>query len=82
MSFQWIDCIQADHNPKPRWLVVSSHNDHYHLWRDSHWENHMQWVEIKAMKERLSKLDEEMTKLKVKEEDIGSGVVLPGDHGN
>ena len=32
----------------------------------------MQWVEIKAMKERLSKLDEEMVRLKVKEEDIGT----------
>ena len=32
----------------------------------------MQWVEIKAMKERLSKLDKEMARLEVKEEDIGS----------
>ena len=32
----------------------------------------MQWEEIKAMKERLNKLDEEMARLKVKEEDIGS----------
>ena len=31
----------------------------------------MQWVEIKAIKERMSKLDEEMVRLKVKEEDIG-----------
>ena len=32
----------------------------------------MQWVEIKAVKEQLSKLDEEMARLKVKEEDIGT----------
>ena len=31
----------------------------------------MQWVEIKAIKEQMSKLDEEMVRLKVKEEDIG-----------
>ena len=30
----------------------------------------MQWVEIKVMKERLNKLDEEMARLKVKEADI------------
>ena len=38
---------------------------------DTHRENHMQWVEIKAMKEQLGKLDEEMSRLRVKEEDIG-----------
>ena len=32
----------------------------------------MQWVEIKAMKERLGRLDEEMARLRVKEEDIGA----------
>ena len=32
----------------------------------------MQWVEIKVMKEQLSKLDEEMARLKIKEEDIGA----------
>ena len=32
----------------------------------------MQWLEIKAMKECLSKLDEEMARLRVKEEDIGA----------
>ena len=32
----------------------------------------MQWVEIKAMKEQLNKLDEEMVRLRVKEEDIGA----------
>ena len=60
-----------DHDPKLQWLVMSSHNDYYHLWCDSHRENHMQLVEIKATKERLNKLDEEMARLRVKEEDIG-----------
>ena len=32
----------------------------------------MQWVEIKVTKERLNKLDKEMARLKVKEEDIGT----------
>ena len=29
---QWIESINRNVDPKPRWLVVSSHNDHYHLW--------------------------------------------------
>ena len=29
---QWIESINMNVDPKPRWLVVSSHNDHYHLW--------------------------------------------------
>ena len=36
----------------------------------------MQWVEIKAMKEQLNKLNEEMARLKVKEEDIGSQMAV------
>ena len=32
----------------------------------------MQWVEIKVMKEQLSKLDEEMARLRAKEEDISA----------
>ena len=29
---QWIDSINSNIDPKPRWLVVSSYNDYYHLW--------------------------------------------------
>ena len=52
--------VNQDHDPKPRWLVVSSHHDHYQLWRDTHRENHMQWEELKGLKERLVRVDEQM----------------------
>ena len=37
---QWIDSINQNIDPKPQWLVVSSHNDHYHLWHDADCQGH------------------------------------------
>ena len=51
--------------------MVSSHSDHYQLWRDAHRKNHMQWVELKGVKERLTCLDEQTAALHLREEEIG-----------
>ena len=51
---QWIESINRNVDPKPRWLVVSSHNDHCHLWRDAHRENLLQWKEITPLKGSVS----------------------------
>ena len=51
--------------------MVSSHNDHYQLWRDAHRENHMQWVELKGVKEKLVRLDEQIAAIHLKEEELG-----------
>ena len=48
--------------------MVSSHTDHYQLWHDAHRENHMQWVELKGLKERLGRLDEQIAAIHLKEE--------------
>ena len=52
--------------------MVSSHTDHYQLWHDAHRENHMQWVELKGIKDRLVWMDEQMAALHLKEEEIGA----------
>ena len=60
--------IYHNDNPKPCWLVVSSRGDYYQLWRDVHHKHHMQWVEIKGVKEWLNQLDGQMAALHLKEE--------------
>ena len=63
---QWIESINQDMDPKPRWLVVSSHNDHYHLWRNAHRENLLQWKEINPIKNSVKVLEEGMAALHLK----------------
>ena len=42
------------------------------MWRDTHRENHMQWEELKGLKERVGHLDEQMAAIHLKEEEIGA----------
>ena len=67
---QWIESINMNVDPKPRWLVVSSHNDHYHLWRDAHRENLLQWKDINPLKGSVKVLEEGMAALHLKEEEM------------
>ena len=67
---QWIELINQNVDPKPRWLVVSSHNDHYYLWRDAHRENLLQWKEITPLKVSVSTLEAGMAALHLKEEEM------------
>ena len=55
---------------KPQWLVVSSHNDHYHLWCNAYRENLLQWKEINPLKVSVSTLEEGMAALHLKEEEM------------
>ena len=50
--------------------MVSSHNDHYHLWHDAHRENLLQWKEINPLKNLVVVLEEGMARLHLKEEEI------------
>ena len=68
--FQWIESINRNVDPKPRWLVVSSHNDHYHLWRDSHRENLLLWRSIGPLKDSVRIVEEGMAALHLKEEEM------------
>ena len=68
--FQWIELINRNVDPKPRWLVVSSHNDHYHLWQDAHRENLLQWKEITPLKGSVKVLEEGMAALHLREEEV------------
>ena len=54
--------------------MVSSHTDHYQLWHDAHRENHMQWVELKGIKERLARLDEQIAAVHLKDEECHRGI--------
>ena len=67
---QWIESINQNVDPKPQWLAVSSHNDHYHLWRDTHRENLLQWKEINPLKNSVTVLEEGMARLHLKEEEM------------
>ena len=67
---QWIESINTNVDPKPQWLVVSSHNDHYHLWRDVHRENLLQWKDINPLKGSVKVLGESMVSLHLKEEEM------------
>ena len=68
--FQWIELINRNVDPKPRWLVVASHNDHYHLWRDAHRENLLQWRSINPLKDSVRILEEGMAALHLREEEV------------
>ena len=68
--FQWIESINRNVDPKPRWLVVASHNDQYHLWRDAHRENLLQWRSINPLKDSVRILEEGMAALHLKEEEM------------
>ena len=68
--FKRIESINRNVDPKPCWLVVSSHNDHYHLWRDAHWENLLQWKEITPLKGSVRVLEEGMAALHLREEEV------------
>ena len=50
--------------------MVSSHNDHYHLWRDAHRENLLQWKELTPLKGSVRVLEEGMAALHLKEEEM------------
>ena len=67
---QWIESINRNVDPKPRWLVVASHNDQYHLWRDAHRENLLQWRAINPLRDSVRILEEGMAAMHLKEEEV------------